>query len=79
MFVLRVVRNGSSHPVLLILLFIAHPALTMPILALDLTIALRLDPLILLVQDIWLHAQHPRHTHQRNQEQDGLDKALSGV
>jgi hypothetical protein len=42
-------------------------------------VPLRDDPLMLLVQHVWLEAEHPRHAHQRDQKQHDLDEALARV
>lgn len=42
-------------------------------------VPLRDDPLMLLVQHVWLEAEHPRHTHQCDQEQHHLDESLARV
>jgi len=74
MFLVHLLSHSGSVPLLLILLLSLRG---MPSLILQPLVPLSLDLLMLLQQQVRLQAQHPRHAHQRDQQQDRLQRCLS--
>lgn len=80
MLVLLGLSDSLAGTLLVLFEIVARGSAVVAILLAGKTVVpLRDDPLMLLVQHVWLEAEHPRHAHQRDQEQHDLDETLAGV